>query len=169
MEKYQVLLDLTSEMKSVRYQLFTELVFGIINTKIGDDDRAHRHLQQSLDVPRCSNQNELIVASLSRLSDWYTRRGEWDAGESAINEAERLMLSMDAKDQLRKLWRARATIALASGQNDRACEPSEKTIALCRDLELQIDKGMAWRILGRPLRSAASSIKSRMPLRAGAS
>ena len=93
--------------------------------------------------------NEVLVAGLSSLSDWYIRRQEWSAAESVIAEAEALALDMDAKGQLPELWRGIAQINLARWQLDQACATIEKTIDLCRDLELKIDEGMCWRILGQ--------------------
>ncbi len=150
-EKYQAALDLANRLGSVRYQATLELAFGIIHTKLGNDDRARAHLTQCLDLSRSRHLNELIVAGLSSLSDLDLRLRHWEAAELAIDEAEPLAVEMDAKDQLPELWRGRALIHLSRGQFDQAREVIEKTIALCRELELKIDEGMSWRVLGQVL------------------
>jgi tetratricopeptide (TPR) repeat protein len=148
-EKYQAALDLANRLEAVRFQTMLELAFGIIRTKQGLDDLAQTHLARCIELARAHAFNEALIAGLSSLADLQIRRQEWDAAEQAMNEAEPLALSMDAKYQLTEVWRSRASIVLARGQIDQAREMIEKTIDLCRDLELKIDEGMCWRVLGQ--------------------
>ncbi len=148
MECFQAAIDQAQRLGAMHYETLLELAFGIIHTKLGADDLARAHLQQCLQLAREHSDNELIVAGLSSLSDWHIRRSEWNEAEQAISEAEPVALEMDAKDQLPELWRGRVLIQLAREQFDPAREMIKKTIDLCRDLELKIDEGMGWRILG---------------------
>jgi serine/threonine protein kinase/tetratricopeptide (TPR) repeat protein len=146
---YQAALDQANRLGAARFQMMLELAFGIINTKQGLDDLAQAHLLRCIELARTRTFNEALLAGLSSLADLHIRRQEWDTAEQALNEAEPLALSMDAKYQLTEVWRSRASIALARGQIDQAHETIEKTIDLCRDLELKTDEGMCWRVLGQ--------------------
>ncbi|HTP10345.1 MAG TPA: protein kinase, partial [Anaerolineae bacterium] len=146
---YQAALNEANRLGAARYQMMLELAFGIIRTKQGLDDLAEAHLARCIELARTRTFKEALMAALSSLADLRIRRQEWNMAEQAVNEAEPLALSMDAKYQLTEVWRSRASIALARGQIDQACATIEKTIALCRDLELKIDEGMCWRGLGQ--------------------
>jgi serine/threonine protein kinase/tetratricopeptide (TPR) repeat protein len=148
---YQAALDEANRLGAARFQMMLELAFGIISTKQGLDDLAQAHLLRCIELARTRTFNEALLAGLSSLADLQIRRQEWDAAERAVNEAEPLALSMDAKYQLAEVWRSRALIALAHGQIDQARETIEKTITLCRDLELKTDEGMCYRVLGQVL------------------
>ncbi|HTP11221.1 MAG TPA: CHAT domain-containing protein [Anaerolineae bacterium] len=146
---FQDALNQAKRLGMVRYEATLELALGVIHTKRGSDEVAQAHLLRCIALAREHTLNEVLVAGLSSLSDWYIRRQEWSAAESVIAEAEALALDMDAKGQLPELWRGIAQINLARWQLDQACATIEKTIDLCRDLELKIDEGMCWRILGQ--------------------
>ncbi len=66
-----------------------------------------------------------------------------------IDEAEPLALDMEARDQLPELHRGRALIDLARGQITAAQSMAEMVIRLCHELELKVDEGMGWRVLGQ--------------------
>ncbi len=148
-ELYQAALDEANRLGAARYQMMLELAFGIIRTKQGQDDVAQAHLMRCIELARARIFTEALLAALSSLADLYIRRQEWDRAERAVDEAEPLALGMDAKYQLTEVWRSRASIALARGQVDLARTTIEKAIELCRQLELKIDEGICWRVLGQ--------------------
>ena len=150
-EKFQVALDLAQRLGAVRLEVTLELAFGIIQTKLGNDEAAQTHLTQCLSRARDYNLVAHRIAGLSSLSDLHIRREEWDAAERAIDEAEPLAIEMEARDQLPELYRGRALIHLARGQVAEALAMAEIVVNLCHELELKVDEGMSWRVLGQVL------------------
>jgi tetratricopeptide (TPR) repeat protein len=148
-EKFQAALELAIRLGAVRWQVTLELALGIIHTKMANDDLAEAHLQRCISLARSRNLTELLIAGLSSLSDWHIRREEWMAAEQAIAEAEPLAMQLEAQDQLPELYRGQALIQLARGQLTAAQSMAESVINLCRELELKVDEGMSWRVLGQ--------------------
>jgi serine/threonine protein kinase/tetratricopeptide (TPR) repeat protein len=150
-EMFQSALAWADRLGAVRLQTIVELACGILSTKRADDAGACTHLTRSLELARNHNLKLYIISAQSSLADWLIRVSEWAAATSALAEAEALALEVDAQDQLPEIYRSRASIYLAHEQIDQARETIGKTITLCHDLELKIDEGMAWRILGQAL------------------
>lgn len=149
--EYREASELAERLGSISHQTELTLSLGILYTKQGNIEDAVACLARCIELARRHDLNEHLVHGLSSLADLRVRLGEWDVAEGLLNEAEQLSSRIGTKYQLPEIYRGCAQVRFAQGQMQAAMDYAERSIALARELDLDIDEGMSLRVLGLAL------------------
>ena len=126
-------------------------VLGIGNSyiKLGDDDAAQQYLAQCLEIARRKDWKwEWMLADIS-LAGLHVSRGEAQAADALLDEAEQLAQATGVREPLPELYYDRALARLAQGQPTEALTHAERALTLARELQSVNYEGISLRVLGQ--------------------
>jgi tRNA A-37 threonylcarbamoyl transferase component Bud32/tetratricopeptide (TPR) repeat protein len=149
--EYQQALDLTEQLGSVGHRTDLELSLGILQTKRGNSMAALAHLSRCLELGQHYGLSEYIAACQASLADLWIRLADWEQAEISLAEADRLAHALDTKYQLPEIEREWAQLRLAQGDQAAALRHAERSVALARELDSDLDQGIGLRVLGQVL------------------
>jgi len=147
-------LNLTERLGDVTRQVHTRNMMGMLYINRGDDATANAFLTQALALAREGKLRLLLPYVLNSLADLQLRRGQWDAAETTLAEAEQLALEMQIKWPQVDLNAYRACVSLAKRELDTALAKAQQSVALARELNLKDILGNSLRVLGQALQAS---------------
>jgi tetratricopeptide (TPR) repeat protein len=150
-DEYVGALELTRRLGGMSQQVELELSLGILQTKQGDLDAALSHLSRCLSLARDNHLQVHLIYARSSLADLYIRLRAWEQAEAALDDAERLSRELNKRDQLPEVYRNRALLRLAQGEEARALADAQQAIRLAGDIGTQLEEGASLRVLGQTL------------------
>jgi tetratricopeptide (TPR) repeat protein len=146
---FQEALALAERLGSKTIKASAEGNLGVACTNLGDDQSALEHFVSSLELARQSGLHLFEGIAQFHLSDLHVRTGAWEAAALSLKEAERLVMETGARANLPEIYSTRAEIELARGHLRAALDWAEQSVGLARELEMNIELGIGFRVLGK--------------------
>ena len=126
-----------------------ELSAGILATKKGAHAAAQQHLERCLTLAHTYNLTDYLIGASASLADLHLRRGEAEAADPLLAEAEQRTLDTGSRWQLPEIYRLRGEWHLARGEVQQASACASQALALAEELELPVEAGIALRVLAQ--------------------
>jgi tetratricopeptide (TPR) repeat protein len=145
--EYRQALALAKHLNHVTRQRLIELSLAILLTNRGKHSEAAHYLEQGLSKIAAESMQEVEIGYRSSLADLFLRRGERDAAEPHLREAERLALDLGSTYQLPEIYRGWALYWLASDAS-QALQYAEQALMIARQLDEPLAEGISLRVLG---------------------
>ena len=146
---YQRGLEVAEQLGSQAQKATLELSSGILAMKKGEYDGAQAHLERCLALARTYDLGDYLVGTAASLADLHLRRGDAEAADPLLAEAERRALAAGSRWQLPEIYRLRGEWHLQRHEPQQAQEWAAEALALAEELELPVEAGIALRVLGQ--------------------
>ena len=116
---------------------------------MGDEDNAYRCIEICLDLSRRFDEHLIAIVALCNLVNLMIRQLKWQDAKRHLADAENLALEIDAQGYLPEIYLYRALVHLAEERFSEAIRFAEASISLADELGMNLEKGIALRILGQ--------------------
>ncbi len=122
---------------------------GVLYTDMGRLGEALTYVTRARELAENLELYDLLPFVLTSLGDLYIRREDWQAAEEALVEAEEAAQGPGADYPLAEAYFLRSHVLRATGRTREAVELAQSAVDLAHELDLMLEEGKAWRVLGQ--------------------